>query len=125
MDLIVQRELRALHNTGQRPDPQLLVRACAGRCNNPLAGQGRRLFNASICLSLIGCWAFGRVTGSTIMVASARDAVLRDVSLAAHTSLGLGGPAQYFARVDRAEALPEWLDWAARQSLPVTLLGGG
>lgn len=59
------------------------------------------------------------------MVASARDAVLQNVSLAAHTSLGLGGPAQYFARVDRPEALPEWLDWAARQSLPVTLLGGG
>lgn len=50
---------------------------------------------------------------------------MRDVELAPLTSLRLGGPARYFARVKTAEELPEWLDWAARQSLPVTLLGGG
>jgi UDP-N-acetylmuramate dehydrogenase len=50
---------------------------------------------------------------------------MRDVALAPLTSLGLGGPAQHFARVRAADELPELLDWSARQSLPVTLLGGG
>jgi UDP-N-acetylmuramate dehydrogenase len=45
--------------------------------------------------------------------------------LAGLTSVGVGGPARFFARVARAEMLPELLDWAARRSLPVTLLGGG
>jgi UDP-N-acetylmuramate dehydrogenase len=45
--------------------------------------------------------------------------------LASRTSMGVGGPARFFARVTRADRLPELLDWAARQSLPVTLLGGG
>jgi UDP-N-acetylmuramate dehydrogenase len=59
------------------------------------------------------------------MATIARDGVMRDVELAPLTSLGLGGRAQYFARVQTADELPELLDWAARQSLPVTLLGGG
>jgi UDP-N-acetylmuramate dehydrogenase len=59
------------------------------------------------------------------MSAFVRDAVLQDVPLAPHTSLGLGGAAQYFGRLTRPDALPAWLDWAARQQLPVTLLGGG
>lgn len=50
---------------------------------------------------------------------------MRDVELAPLTSLRLGGRASYFARVQLAEELPDWLDWAARQSLPVTVLGGG
>jgi UDP-N-acetylmuramate dehydrogenase len=59
------------------------------------------------------------------MSAFVHQAVLQDVPLAPHTSLGLGGPAQYLARLTRPESLPAWLDWAARQGLPVTLLGGG
>jgi UDP-N-acetylmuramate dehydrogenase len=54
-----------------------------------------------------------------------QDSVLQDIQLAPYTSLGLGGPAQYFARLARPEVLPAWLDWAARQNLTVTLLGGG
>lgn len=53
------------------------------------------------------------------------DGVLRDVELAPLTSLGLGGRAQYWARVRRVEELPPLLDWATRQGLAVTLLGGG
>lgn len=52
-------------------------------------------------------------------------AVLRQVELAPLTSLGLGGPAAFLARVTHPDALPELLDWAARRSLPITLLGGG
>jgi len=52
-------------------------------------------------------------------------ALMYGVELASRTSLGLGGPAEYFARVTRADDLPVLLDWAARRSLPVTLLGGG
>jgi UDP-N-acetylmuramate dehydrogenase len=50
---------------------------------------------------------------------------MRDVELAPRTSLRLGGRAQYLAQARAAEDVPELLDWAARQSLPVTLLGGG
>jgi UDP-N-acetylmuramate dehydrogenase len=59
------------------------------------------------------------------MVALGQDAVLRDVRLAPHTSLGLGGPAEYFVRLTRPETVPVWLDWAARQKMPLSLLGGG
>jgi len=49
----------------------------------------------------------------------------RQVRLAEATSLRLGGPAEFQARIESSEALPEALDWAARRSLPVTILGGG
>jgi UDP-N-acetylmuramate dehydrogenase len=52
----------------------------------------------------------------------------RQVPLAGATSLRLGGPAEFHARLDPASfpgALPEALDWAAQRSLPVTILGGG
>jgi UDP-N-acetylmuramate dehydrogenase len=65
------------------------------------------------------------LVGTEDMSAFDRGAPLRDVMLAPYTSLGLGGPARYFGRVNRPDALPAWLDWAAHQSLPVTLLGGG
>jgi len=39
--------------------------------------------------------------------------------------LGLGGDAEFFARIERAEELAEALDWAERQDLGVQLLGGG
>jgi UDP-N-acetylmuramate dehydrogenase len=45
--------------------------------------------------------------------------------LAPHTTLGVGGAAQFMARLADARDLPPLLDWAARQSLPVTVLGGG
>ncbi|HTV24151.1 MAG TPA: UDP-N-acetylmuramate dehydrogenase, partial [Polyangiaceae bacterium] len=51
--------------------------------------------------------------------------VLPDVELAPLTSIGLGGRAQYLARVRAAGELAPLLDWAARRTLPVTLLGGG
>jgi UDP-N-acetylmuramate dehydrogenase len=59
------------------------------------------------------------------MAAYGQDRLVQDVVLAPYTSLGLGGPAQYFGRVTRPDVLPAWLDWAARQNLLVTLLGGG
>lgn len=49
----------------------------------------------------------------------------RDEPLAPHTSLHIGGPAEYFVSAQTAEALVEALDWAAACSLPVTVLGGG
>jgi UDP-N-acetylmuramate dehydrogenase len=45
--------------------------------------------------------------------------------LAAHTSMGLGGPAQFFARLAEADAVPEAMAWARARGLPVTVLGGG
>jgi UDP-N-acetylmuramate dehydrogenase len=59
------------------------------------------------------------------MAAFVQTALTQRVSLAPLTSLGVGGPAEFFARVTDGDRLPELLDWAARQSLPVTVLGGG
>lgn len=49
----------------------------------------------------------------------------RDVRLAPHTTLELGGPAEYFARIRERDHLLEALQWAQRQRLDVTVLGGG
>jgi UDP-N-acetylmuramate dehydrogenase len=60
-----------------------------------------------------------------------RQVMVRDfraqagLPLRERTTLGLGGPAEYFAEVAGVEALREALLWAERRSLPVTVLGGG
>jgi UDP-N-acetylmuramate dehydrogenase len=59
------------------------------------------------------------------MARSTPPELLELAPLAPRTSVGVGGTARFFARVTSADRLPELLDWAARQSLPVTLLGGG
>lgn len=51
--------------------------------------------------------------------------IQQGVPLSAHTTLGLGGAAQYFAQVDTREALLEALQWAQQQRVQVTVLGGG
>jgi UDP-N-acetylmuramate dehydrogenase len=49
----------------------------------------------------------------------------QDVSLAAYTSLELGGPAQYFADITSRDMLREALSWARQKGLHVNVLGGG
>jgi UDP-N-acetylmuramate dehydrogenase len=51
--------------------------------------------------------------------------VREDVALAPLTSLGVGGAARYFARVEHPDDLASVLDWAARRGLAPTILGGG
>lgn len=52
--------------------------------------------------------------------------ILREnVPLALYTTIGLGGPARYFARCSTLEDLREGLNWAAERGLPVQILGGG
>jgi UDP-N-acetylmuramate dehydrogenase len=59
------------------------------------------------------------------MMAFGATVVAERVPLAPHTTLGVGGTAEFMARLVNAADLPELLDWAAHQSLPVTVLGGG
>lgn len=47
------------------------------------------------------------------------------VALAPHTTLGVGGPARYFARCESVAGLREALDFARTRELPVLALGGG
>ena len=49
----------------------------------------------------------------------------RDVPLAARTTLGVGGPAAHFARVESEAELLDALAWAAARGLEVRVLGGG
>ncbi|MEW6753437.1 MAG: UDP-N-acetylmuramate dehydrogenase [Candidatus Latescibacterota bacterium] len=47
------------------------------------------------------------------------------VPLAPHTTLGLGGPARYWASCARVDQVRACLPWARRRGLPVQVLGGG
>ncbi|MBZ0112576.1 MAG: UDP-N-acetylmuramate dehydrogenase [Thermoanaerobaculia bacterium] len=48
-----------------------------------------------------------------------------DVPLAPLTSLGIGGPAEFFLQITDRSQLQGALDWASQRGLPVTLLAGG
>ncbi len=47
------------------------------------------------------------------------------MSLAPMTTLGIGGPAHYFADVSRVDALLAGVEWAHSRELPMFVLGGG
>jgi UDP-N-acetylmuramate dehydrogenase len=49
----------------------------------------------------------------------------QNVPLAPFTTIGIGGPARYFAPVVDIDALREAIDWARDRSLPLFILGGG
>jgi len=55
------------------------------------------------------------------MAASPRE----NVPLAPLTTLGVGGPARHYVRVDEAGALAEAVDWAGARGIPFMVLGGG
>ncbi len=48
-----------------------------------------------------------------------------DVPLATHTTLGVGGAAEYYARVTTLTQLEEAVAWAHAQALTITVIGGG
>lgn len=52
-------------------------------------------------------------------------AVLRDEPLARHSQFGVGGPADWFARVSSVDALQELLRRAHNEGIRVTMLGAG
>ena len=51
--------------------------------------------------------------------------IQRGVSLAAHTSLGLGGEADAYVEVRSRDALTAALRYAGERGMPTLLLGGG
>lgn len=54
-----------------------------------------------------------------------QQSLKRNVCLAPMTTLGIGGPAQYFADVSRLDALVAGVEWARSLELPMFVLGGG
>lgn len=60
-----------------------------------------------------------------VIALSDRLEVREHVPLGRLTSLGVGGAARYFARIRAVDDLVLALDWAARQKLEATILGGG
>jgi UDP-N-acetylmuramate dehydrogenase len=48
-----------------------------------------------------------------------------NVPLAPLTTIGIGGPARYFASAASVDEIREGVDWAKRRSQPLFLLGGG
>ncbi|MEK6321364.1 MAG: UDP-N-acetylmuramate dehydrogenase [Acidobacteriota bacterium] len=53
------------------------------------------------------------------------ESLRENVPLASMTTLGIGGPARYFAEVTTTEALIAGVEWARAGSLPLFVLGGG
>lgn len=51
--------------------------------------------------------------------------LLENEPLARYTSWRIGGPARYFATATSADDLRDLIQWAAAESLPVFILGGG
>ncbi len=51
--------------------------------------------------------------------------ILRNESLARHTTLRIGGPAEYFVRVNSREDLIQAVEWARQQHLEIFILGNG
>src|SRR5688500_13730337 len=48
-----------------------------------------------------------------------------NVPLAPFTTLGVGGPARYYVRVDDTSGVVDAIDWAGARGLPFLVLGGG
>jgi UDP-N-acetylmuramate dehydrogenase len=48
-----------------------------------------------------------------------------NVPLAPLTTIGIGGPARYFAKATTVDAIRDGLNWASTRSLPLFILGGG
>jgi UDP-N-acetylmuramate dehydrogenase len=51
--------------------------------------------------------------------------IVRNEPLARHTTLRIGGPAEYFVRVDTREELIDAVLWARHRHLPIFILGNG
>ena len=51
--------------------------------------------------------------------------ILENVSLAAYSTMGLGGPAAYLVDVASREEAAEALGWAGAKKLPAVMIGGG
>ncbi len=53
------------------------------------------------------------------------DSLKQNVPLAQMTTLGIGGPARFFAEITSADALSEAVSWAAARGIALLVLGGG
>jgi UDP-N-acetylmuramate dehydrogenase len=53
------------------------------------------------------------------------ERILRNEPLARHTTLRIGGPADYFVRVDSREEMMQAVQWARQQHLEIFILGNG
>jgi UDP-N-acetylmuramate dehydrogenase len=53
------------------------------------------------------------------------ESLKENVSLAPLTTLGIGGPARYFAECESSAALAAGVEWARARGLPLFVLGGG
>lgn len=63
---------------------------------------------------------------SSLMTDSAFEASIAEhVPLAPFATLGIGGPARYFARATNIESLVAGVEWARARALPLFVLGGG
>ena len=65
---------------------------------------------------------------SFILVVSDHSLVLQideNVPLAPLTTIGIGGPARYFAKATTLDEIRQGIDWSRRHSQPLFILGGG
>ena len=69
--------------------------------------------------------AEGRRKIETIPLPGADAKIQRDVDMSLHTTMRIGGPADYLVRASTPEILEASLAWAYSEGMPVTVIGGG
>lgn len=69
--------------------------------------------------------AGGRKKVETIPLPGADVSIHRDVDMSLHTTMRIGGHADFLVRASTPELLEAALAWADQESLPVTVIGGG
>lgn len=69
--------------------------------------------------------AGGRRNVKTISLPGTEAKIQCSVDMSLHTTMRVGGPTDYLVRASTPELLDAALGWAASESLPVTVIGGG
>lgn len=55
----------------------------------------------------------------------AKEKIFYDEPMKKHTTFKIGGPAEYFIKIDQKEELEEVLELAKKDNIPVTIIGNG
>ncbi len=97
---------KLLRHLGAGQEPARSAPAVQARGNRPIRSGGRKQVE-------------------TIPLPGTDATVQRDVDMSLHTTMRVGGTADYLVRASTPELLEAVLGWAATEALPVTVIGGG
>ena len=61
----------------------------------------------------------------TIPLPGTEAAIQRDAPMSMHTTMRIGGPADYLVRASTPDLIEAAATWAGTEGLPITVIGGG